>query len=216
MERVVAIGLESSLGAGRKLPNPINGNNGRVENGIIVKVLTPGRFIVGLSSGQKIQVLGSDSLATGHRVQVSWTVLKEAKSVSAISPIQNSLEVEGYTWSAFIPLGFGGEGSFARLEVFVEKRRKMILEKFQPGVYFVFTAITRDQGELQWSVYLKERQVALQIHSDSGGSGRKRIEELARIVEKRLKSLGFVLTVPTVFLSKRFKPPSGFRLNVRG
>ena len=216
MERVVAIGLESSSGTERKFPNPVNRNNGRVVSGIIEKVLSPGRFTVSLSSGQKIQVRGSDSLAVGHRVQVSWSVIKGAESVSAIPPVLNNLEAEGYLWSAFIPLGFGGEGSFARLEVFVEKRRKMILEKFQPGIYFIFTAITREQGELQWSVYLKERQVTLQIHSDSGGSGRKRIEELARIVEKRLKSLGFVLTVPTVFLSKRFKAPSGFRLNVRG
>jgi len=214
MERVVAVGLGAS-GLGGRFPGGAGAKAGKIENGVVEKVLGPGRFIVNLADGQRVQVQGAASLPLGRRVQVVLPA-QAVEPARMAAPAALQAEAGGYLWSALIPLGFGGVDAYARLEVFVEKRRKMILEKSKPAVYFVFTSHTRDQGELQWSVYLKERQVALQVHADSGSPGQEKIAALARTVEERLRSLGFILMGPTVFLRKPFKAPPGFRLNVEG
>jgi hypothetical protein len=118
--------------------------------------------------------------------------------------------------SALIPLAFGGKKALARLQIFVERKTGATRFKNTPAVYFVFFVRTENQGDLQWSVYLKERQISLQVFAEGKGDEKEELKSLIGKVEKSLKNRGFILLAPTVLLTHPFRIPEGFQMNVRG
>jgi hypothetical protein len=189
-----------------------------VKLGMIERIIEPGRFIVALDEGLKIEARGSIALKTGSQVQILFRderlPLGEKVKNSGF-PITKVGE-NGFQWSAFIPLAFGGKRATAQLEVFVEKRVKGFLDKGVPAVYFVFTVETEKQGETQWSIHLRGRQLLLQVYRAELKGKIDEFKKLVEELEKALKKAGFVLLGPTAFLTQPFKIPAGFRLNVRG
>ena len=181
--------------------------------GRIEKVLEPGRFIVVLKDGARVTAMGSPALEANTRVRVFPPGGISQGREKTAERIPLPMEA-GSQWTALIPLGFGGKHSTARLQVFVEKKRPG--EKGAPAVYLVFWIRTEKQGELQWSIYLRGRQVALQVFAPGGVKAKDGFKELVGGVEKNLEGRGFKLLAPTVFLGKPFRVPEGFRLNLRG
>lgn len=211
MEKVFSIPM---TGPGRPvtLPGTVGSGIG-FQLGQIEKVLEPGRFIVVLKGGARVTAMGSPALEASTRVRVFPPPgLLQGKGEKE-APLPLPLE-SGSQWTALIPLGFGGKRSAARLQVFVEKKKPG--EKGAPAVYLVFWVRTEKQGEFQWSVYLKGRQVALQIFAPSPDEKQGKLKDLVGGVEKNLESRGFKLLAPTVFLRRPFRVPEGFRLNLRG
>jgi hypothetical protein len=184
--------------------------------GVIEKILIPGCYIVSIEPDVKITVNGSETMKVGDRVQVSMSQVKPEKKI-ANANISEPLIIseKGFQWSAFIPLAFGGQGSLARIEAFFEKR-KGAREKETPVAFFIFTVSTEKLGEIQWSVYLRGRQVTLQVYMAVLNELKGGYQDMVREVEENLKRHGFVFAAPTVFLNKPFKIPQGFGLNVRG
>lgn len=187
------------------------------KEGLIERVLEPGYFVVVMGDGSKIAVRGSDSLRPGNQVRVLPSPLKsdEPEIPVRIRP-QGEGGTGGFQSTVFMPLAFGGDKASARLEIFVERQVRRPLEKTASAVYFVFTVQTEGQGELQWSIYLKGKQVTLQVHAQPEELKKERLKNLVREVEKSLKTKGYSMMGPTVFLNRPFKAPEGFRLNVRG
>jgi hypothetical protein len=185
--------------------------------GVIEEIINPGRYIVSLESGEKVMVNGPARLKVGDGVKVLISQISPEKKMTSASTANPLIDSEkGFQWSAFIPLAFGGQGSLARIEAFVEKRNKNTREKETPAAFFIFTLRTGKKGEIQWSVYLRGRQVALQVYIAVLNELKRGYQDMVREVEANLKQHGFVLAVPTVFLNRPFKVPPGFRLNVRG
>ncbi len=218
MEQVFPVGVGfSSL--------PIDSNySGRVTNsqtdfkeGVIEKVFQPGNFIVSLGNGLKIKAKGSGSLKKGNKVRIQLPA-KQSLGIeeSSSQKITKTLSQDGLQMSAMIPLAFGGKRAKARLEVFVERQMAGGREQGIAATYFVFTIETERNGEIQWSIHLKGKQVTLQVFSNLGEGEKERLKELVCEVEGSLKNQGFSLTAPTTFLSRPFQVPSGFRLNVTG
>jgi hypothetical protein len=201
------------------LGKPLSAREGALSNpeakmGIVEKIIGPGKYIVSLENAVKVTVRSVQGLKVGNRVQV----LPPGKGIKEGMAEQkaDSLTKRGLHWSASFPLGFGGKNAMARLKVFVEEKTGEFWNKNSPAVYFVFTVMTENQGELQWSIYLKGRQVAIQVFSPMKGVEKDDLKELILAVEKNLRNKGFVLSASTVLLAKPFKIPEGFRLNVRG
>ena len=187
------------------------------KEGLVEKVLEPGCFVVVLGDGSKITVRGSESLRPGSRVRVlpGSSNMKESEAPSRVGT-QTAGDESGFQWTALIPLAFGGRRAEAHLEVFVERRVKGLLEKGILAVYFVFTVQTEAQGEIQWSIYIRGKQVTLQVHAPRGESEREGLKNLILEIEKSLKKRGFLVSGPTIILNRPFKAPEGFRLNVKG
>jgi hypothetical protein len=201
---------KTDLGRGARRSEAVG--EGRVES-----VLGSGLFVVVLESGQKIQVRGEKALKVGSQVQVLLpNGEKIADKSSALKELSSSSNSEsGFQWSAFIPLGFGGKNAVARLEVFVEERTKGAWEKTTPATYFVLTVQTEKYGEIQWSIYIKGRQVAVQVYAKDE-EVRKGLSELIEEIEGALKGRGFGMVAPTAILGRPFRVPAGFRLNLKG
>ena len=187
------------------------------KEGVIEKVLRPGLFLVSIGDGVKLKVSGPSSLREGNRVQVLVPIqVPKRPRTESLSNLKSSFESEGIYWNIFMPLGFGGKAAEAKLEVFVEKQSKKSLEKKSPAVYLIFTVKTEKQGEIQWSVYLKQRQVSLQVYAGMRNNFDDGLKFLIQMIEKSIKLRGFVLMTPTLVLKRPFKVPAGFRLNVSG
>lgn len=181
----------------------------------IEKEIGAGRFLAIFGDDMKIEVSGSREIKVGDRVKVLLPP-SFAKGLEGLDGVSTSSVLDsGVQWSGLIPLGFGGRGSMARLEVFVERQSKGLLKKNSP-VYFIFSIKTERQGDIQWSIYLKGRQVTLQIYAPLVDHPKENLGFLVEEVEKGLKNQGFVLGGKTTFLNRLFKTPAGFRLNVRG
>jgi hypothetical protein len=185
--------------------------------GRIEKVLESGRFVVVLENGTQVTAEGSQALKVGNCVRVfppsgvSWKVGKEQE----LPP--PALNESGTLWTAFLPLGFGGKKSSVRLQTFVDTKIQRGIEKGSRAVYFVLWTRTEKLGEIQWCIYLKGRQISIQVFAGGEGFDKQgSLKNLAIGIEKNLKGLGFVLAVPTVFLPRPFRIPEGFRLNIKG
>jgi hypothetical protein len=217
MEHVfpIEVSLSSaSMGDNRK---NVFSSMGRIKVGVVEKIVEPGKFVVSFADGVKVKVQGQENLKIGNRVQVHFD-LNQMKGNEKL-PAPESLdkqEESGIQLSAFLPLGFGGKGATARLEVFIERQSGNGLNKFIPAIYFVFVVQTKELGETQWSIHMKGRQVSIQVFASGVQKQREKLKLLALDVEKGLKNKGFVLSAPTVYLNRRFTVPSGFRLNVSG
>jgi hypothetical protein len=185
------------------------------KQGLVEKILAPGKYVVVMQDGQKITAQGSRSLRVGHQVQVLRRVDLLSKTKDGLKSNASSLKEPGLHWKAFVPLGFGGKKAGALLKVYVEKNDEAFWGKRSPAIYFVFTVRTDKQGELQWSIYLKGHQLAVQVFS---GTDEKRddLKLLMDSVENNLKGLGFQLLTPTIYLKSPFRVPEGFRLNIKG
>jgi hypothetical protein len=147
-------------------------------------------------------------------------VPKPVPSGAAKVPLAESrplVDKSGMVWAASLPFDFapGSGGGVVKLEVFVEKVKKHSLEKASRASYLVFTTDFENGDTLQWSVYLKGKNLSMQIYSSEKTAQRHDMDKLSGEIEKRLKKMGFVLTAPTVRLLKPFKIPRGFSLNVR-
>jgi hypothetical protein len=189
----------------------------RHKVGTIDSVLEPGRFIVKSLTGETFEAKGRVSLTAGTKVSFLLPFDHSVKYESSIErKTVETLSDGGAFWKVFIPLGFGGEVAKAKLEVFVGAKDQKSLGKNSPAIYFVFTVMTNVLGEIQWSVYLKEHQLSLQVYSAGGKKMADQLKTLIQAVEKSLKSKGFYILAPTIVLSKSFKVPAGFRLNVSG
>ena len=188
------------------------------KNGWVESILSPGRYIVSMEGGIKITVSGPEILKVGDQVQVltnqASSVVKAGETNNTVNP--SLFSENGVLWSIMMPLAFGGKGALARLEAFVEKRSKNLKDKTEQASYFVFTLSTEKQGEIQWSIYLKGKQIALHVYVKSLNELKGGLKEMVREVETSLRRQGYVLMAPTVFLNRPFKAPPGFRLNVRG
>ncbi|HET9870355.1 MAG TPA: hypothetical protein VFR02_07665, partial [bacterium] len=103
----------------------------------------------------------------------------------------------------------------ARLEVFTEKVGKHPPAKGARAVYLVFTTDFADGDQLQWSAYLKDKNVSLQLYASEDAGERHDLDRMAEDLAKRLRKQGFLLSAPVVRLKKPFRVPEGFRLNVR-
>ena len=106
------------------------------------------------------------------------------------------------------------KGASAQLEVFVEKESKGFGGK-KASAYFVFTVKTETQGEIQWSIYLAGKQVALQVYAPNK-TRQENLKLMVLEIEKSLKKKGFLLAGATIYLNSPFRIPEGYRLNVRG
>ena len=183
--------------------------------GRIEKITRPGKFIVSLDNGQQVTAMGSRALKINTRVRVfppgDFSGKRgEEKEVSR--PILN----QGIQLDATLPLAFGGTHAQAKLQIFIERKKEGNWIKTAPATYFVFWINTEKQGLLQWSLYLKGRQVALQVYSENKISERSDLKLLASSIEKNLLNRGFSLMGPTVILSRAFRVPEGFQLGLRG
>ena len=215
MEQVFSVEMAgsfspSALNAGRSSPASQPYKVGTVE-----KNLGNGKFVVLMEDGQKIEVRGSAVVKAGQKVQVFSPKASSKGLLPANSLAPDLRGGEGTQLSVFFPLGFGGNKARARLEIFVEKQPVDKWGRGSPAIYFVFTVLTEEVGETQWSIYLRGRQLNLQVYAPDS-AGKERLGDLVIQVEKSLKSRGYVLTTPTVHLKKAFKVPAGFRLNLKG
>ncbi len=217
MEHVfpVEVNISSaSVGVSRgKFPS----SSGSVKEGVVERILGPGSFIVALPEGQKVRVRGSEALKLGSRVQVQFSPV-HSKGTEKLEASGKSVQPDekGFQWSALMPLGFGGKGAKARLEVFVERHQESAWDKVVPAIYFIFVVQTEELGEIQWSIHMKGRQVSLQVYAPGAQGSAEGLRLLVLEVEKGLKNRGFAISSPTAYLKQPFKVPSGFRLNVRG
>src|SRR6185503_1418691 len=186
MERVFPIDVaSSSLELNIKRTEPFSSI---AKTGVIEKVLRPGVFFVLIADGVRLRVSGSHALREGDKVQVLMPVQRSNKVEEPLtSDLNTLLGRDGIHWNAFMPLGFGGEKAEAKLEVFVEKEMNKKFEKTAPAIYFVFSVRTEKQGEIQWSVYLRRRLVALQVYAAAKNQVELRLESLIRTVEKSLE-----------------------------
>ncbi len=184
--------------------------------GFVEKIVGSGRYVVTLADGNQVVAQGSRGLKPGNRVQVLSRIETLTKK-KEISEIQKSLDKDpGLQVEAFFPLGFGGKKAKAFLKIYIEEKNEELLEKRSPAVYFIFNVETEKQGKLQWSVYLRERQIAIQVFSDLGDAMADVLKALVTNVEKNLRSRGYWLSSPTVYLKSFFRVPEGFRLNIKG
>lgn len=182
--------------------------------GQVEKITGAGRYIVLLGDGNRITVQGPESLRLGDKVQIVPSASKMVPSRPNSAEVVNFKE-SGLQWLAVIPLGFGGRKANARLEVYVEKKRESV-GKVLCAVYLIFTVQTEKQGSLQWSIYLKGHQVALQVYASMAEKIKQELKNLIREVELGLKKKGFITVVPTNILDRPFVVPAGFRLSVKG
>jgi hypothetical protein len=184
--------------------------------GIVEKTVGPGKYLVTLRDGKQVTVYGPRSIKIGNNVQVLTRVGAENIKKN-IQETQGAVFKEpGLQLEAFFPLGFGGKKAKAFLRVYIERINGELGEKRPRAVYFVFNIETDKQGKLQWSIYLKERQIAIQVFSDFGTGEKDELKSLVASVEKSLRNRGFRLLAPTVYLKSFFRVPEGFRLNVKG
>jgi hypothetical protein len=188
-------------------------SNSRSRMAVVERVLEPGRFMVSLENGEKLEVRGGNSLKPGHKVQVLFEEGKPSvgETRSGVSGIPKETITQ---WTAWIPLAFGGKGSQAKLDVFSERKPGRGPSQRAFVAYFVFTVETEKNGRVQWNVHLKGRQISLQVFApDSDVEG---LRALIGEVERALEGKGFYLTGKAVLLDKPFRVPDGFRLNVTG
>ncbi len=184
--------------------------------GFVYKIVGVGKYVVTMADGRRINAEGSKGLKLGSKVQVLSLVRGFNEKKDPLE-IQRSLPKEsGLQLKAFLPLGFGGEGASASLRIYVEKKCEGFLVKKPSAIYFILNIETDEQGKLQWSIYLKERQVAIQVFSDLGSGGMDKLKILVANVEKTLKNQGFHFLAPTVYLKRFFRVPEGFHLNIKG
>ncbi len=184
--------------------------------GIIGKVTGPGKYIVNLMDGQQISVRGARGIKVGDEVHVLTNVENVKVTKDNLESQEVKFKEPGLQLHAFLPLGFGGKDASASLRVYVEKKKDEFLKNFLPAIYFVFNIHTEKLGELQWSIYMKGRQVAIQVFSDIVHIENDVFKKIVNNVEKNLRDAGFHLMTPTVFLKNAFRIPEGFRLNVKG
>jgi hypothetical protein len=188
-------------------------SNGRSRMAVVEKVLEPGRFMVSLENGEKLEVRGGNSLKPGHKVQV---LFEEGKPpVREARPGISGVPKETISqWTAWIPLAFGGKGSQAKLEVFSERKPGKGPSQQTFVAYLVFTVETEKNGRVQWNVHLKGRQLSLQVFAPD--SDMEDLSILVGEIERALEGKGFYLMGKAIFLDKPFRVPDGFRLNVTG
>jgi hypothetical protein len=180
----------------------------------VEKVLGPKRYLVSLVDGTKLTAIGPAFINKGTKVQISPLSVsvfqKNAEANSRLSPHS------GHQYSAFIPLKLRNKTSEAKLELYIEKGKDGFLSKNNPIVYLVFSVKTESYGQVQWSLYLKGKQILIQIYTEKDGAGKNDIHQMIQDFEGSLRKKGFSLLTPTVILKKPFKLPSGFQLNIRG
>jgi hypothetical protein len=208
MERVVAVGgALSTPGKAADLPGAA---------GVIEKQIRAGQFWARLESGQRVRVHSSADLSAGQKVSVlpaPTAAPAPAEMTKVASPAL--VDQAGAFWTVLMPFDFGLGESTAKLEIFVEKSKKHSLDKAGRASFLIFTTDFADGDRVQWSIYLKNKNVSLQIYSSDGTSERHDIVKLSAEIEKKLKKMGFLLAAPTTRLAKLFKVPKGFGLNVR-
>ena len=197
----------------RPLHDRENVNSGLLssELGVIEKIIDSGKFLLTLENGQKVEALGSPTLQIGSKVQVSLT--QEMKNAPRVQ-WGDEAAVSGLQWSAFIPVWYKGVETKVQLKVYVDGKTRPNFDKNKQAVYFVLQVEATEVGTIQWNLYLKDRNVSLQVYCET--LDRKNLVKLVRETEKALRSRGYQLATPTVFLKKQLKPPAHFRLNVKG
>src|SRR5581483_12514977 len=133
--------------------------------GVIEKSLGPGKYLVVLGKGRKIEASGLPGLKIGLKVQVLPAVStagepKEVLSRKALDP-----DASGVHWKATFPFLLGSTRGQANLKVFVQKKLEGLRGKSFPVVYLLFSLRTEKQGETQWSIYLKGNQLSIQVYA---------------------------------------------------
>ena len=197
-----------AIGAQRLIPGS--------RPGIVEKMVGPGKYLVTLRDGKQITVYGPKGIKIGNNVQVLTRFEAENIKKSVRETQGADFKEPGLQLEAFFPLGFGGKKAKAFLKVYIEKKNEEFWDQRPLAVYFVFNIETDKQGKLQWSIYLKERQIAIQVFSDFDSAEKDELKSVVTNVEKNLRSRGFRLLAPTVYLKSLFRVPEGFRLNIKG
>ena len=184
--------------------------------GVIEKEIRPGQFWARLDTGQRVLVHSAASLSAGQKVTVLPAPAAAAMTKAAPIPAAPDLGgSEGSFWTVLMPFDFGWGESTAKLEIFVEKNKKSASPQAGRASFLVFTTDFADGDRVQWSLYLKGKNVSLQVYSGDQTVRRHDIVGMSAEIEKKLRKMGFILAAPTIRLARPFKVPKGFGLNVR-
>jgi hypothetical protein len=181
------------------------------ETALIQSIQSPGAYLVIFEDGSQVQVKGPVNLEIGTPVRV-FGHSKGPLSSEIGKTVANTLLVESeatLALSVLIPLGFGGKGARAELEVYIPKEKVNINKK--KVIYFIIALTTERLGDLQWSIHLWDRNVEAQLYVGQQVSDNE-IRELTLEVEESFKKAGFYLTSSIVRLEVPFRVPRGFRL----
>jgi hypothetical protein len=119
--------------------------------------------------------------------------------------------------SMFLPLDFGGKNAHIKIEVYGSQRHSnwadpIIQEK---AFYLVITTKTEYQGTIQWSIYLKGNDLALQVYSNQAKMS-DQVQQVVQTAEIALRQQGYRILYPTVFLKYPFQVPKKFIVELRG
>jgi hypothetical protein len=183
------------------------------SNAVVEKVLGPKLYLVSLEDGTKLTARGSASITKGMKVLVS------SLHVSNQTGSEHRVRLEGENgdrFSVLIPFKVGNKTPEAKIDLYVEREKTGFLSKKDVIVYLIFTVKTTTYGQIQWSVYLRRKQMLIQVYAEKDGNEKKTINQMIHDFEDSLKKKGFSLLAPTVILKKPFKVPNGFRLNIQG
>jgi hypothetical protein len=183
------------------------------RNAVVEKVLGSKLYLVSLADGTKLTARGSSSITKGMKVLVS------SLPVSNQTGSEHRLRLEiknGDRFTALIPFKVGNKTPEAKIDFYVECEKAGFLSKKDMIVYLIFTVKTTTYGQIQWSVYLRRKQILIQVYAEKDGNEKTTIIQMIQNFEISVKKKGFSLLAPTVVLKKPFKVPDGFRLNIQG
>jgi hypothetical protein len=183
----------------------------RAPGAVVAEILRDGTYQVRFG-GNSIEATGPSGLKIGDRVRV--TVLKtegparEGERFPAPRPDGTG------SFTALLPLAFGGADAVIRLEAFVGKKQES-RGKTRP-VYFLVETETLSLGKTQWGVHLMGRRVALQVHVEDHPRPEEPWKSMSLEVENSLRMAGFEMDYPTQWVVKPLRIPEGYGLSVRG
>ncbi len=182
------------------------------ETALIQSVQSPGTYLVIFKDGTRVLVKGQENLEIGNPVRV-FRAPNVPSNMQLDQNLADTLLMESeaaLALTAFIPLGFGGKGAKAKLEVYTSKEKVNINNK--KVIYFIIALTTERLGDLQWSFQLWGRNVEAQLFA-ARQVDEKDIHELTQEVEVSFKRAGFYLMSSVVRLEEPFKIPQGFRMD---
>ncbi len=185
------------------------------ETALIEKVLSKGVYLATFQGGNSVKVKGPVGLDVGVPVRVFCSNKVNSDYVIG-NALENAWLLENeavLALTAVLPLGFGGKGAKAKLEVYTPKEKRGINKN--KLIYFIITLSTEGFGDLQWIIHLWRRIAEVQLY---GGVVKKEgeIQKIIEDVEKCILRAGFTLSGPIIRIKEPFQIPQGLRLDWRG
>lgn len=181
---------------------------------VVEKVIEPGKYVVLLSNGKRLTVLGPETLQKGTRVQIAPLADREVAPIR--EEVSGGPSPKGESWSMKFPFQLESGTSEVKLELYVEGDKSNLFDKKDPAVHLVFSIKTASLGQVQWSVYLRRNQVLAKVYFEKGDQDSQEIGRVIKEFEGSLKKKGFSLLAPTVILKRPFKASARLQLNIQG